>query len=88
MADFRFCSNCGEEYNAVNGPHNCDPQTLEIIALDAGWGGKRHGSGRPSKLLNPKRVTIWLEAEQVEWLSSQGDKSEVIRNLINKSKAP
>lgn len=56
--------------------------------LKSKHGGKRQGSGRPSKLLNPKRVTIWLEAEQLEWINSQGDKSEIIRNLINKSKAP
>lgn len=49
-------------------------------------GGKRQGSGRPAKLTNPKRVTFWLEAKQVIWLESQGDKSEVIRNIIDKER--
>lgn len=46
----------------------------------------RKPKGRETKLLNPQRVTIWLEAEQVNWLESQGDKSEVIRNIIDKER--
>jgi len=50
------------------------------------WGGKRQGAGRPQTLKNPKRVTFWLEAEQVEWLKSQGEKSEVVRRLIEQAR--
>lgn len=49
--------------------------------------GPRPTAGRKAKLLSPKRVTIWLEAEQIEWLNSQGDKSEIIRNLINRERS-
>lgn len=48
--------------------------------------GPRPTAGRKSKLINPKRVTLWLEAEQVNWLENQGDKSEVIRNIIDKER--
>lgn len=51
------------------------------------WGGKRQGSGRPSTLKNPIRVTIWLEAEQVDWLKLQGEQGEVIRRLIEQARA-
>lgn len=44
--------------------------------------GPRPQAGRPAKLANPKRVTIWIEEEQLAWVLSQGDKSEVIRGLI------
>lgn len=47
------------------------------------WGGKRQGSGRPPTLQNPVRVTIWLEAEQLTWVKSQGEQSKVIRRLID-----
>lgn len=47
------------------------------------WGGKREGAGRPSTLKDPKRVTIWLEAEQLAWVKTQGEQGEVIRRLID-----
>lgn len=47
--------------------------------------GPRPQAGRKPKLTNPKRITVWLEAEQLAWLNAQGDKSEVIRQLITKA---
>lgn len=44
--------------------------------------GPRPQAGRKPKLANPKRVTVWVEEEQLAWVLSQGDKSEVIRRLI------
>lgn len=54
------------------------------------WGGKRipgegKSLGRPSTLQNPVRVTIWLEAEQLAWVKSQGKRFEVIRRLIDEA---
>lgn len=46
------------------------------------WGGKRKGAGRPSTLKNAVRVTVWLEAEQLTWVKTQGEPGEVIRRLI------
>lgn len=55
------------------------------------WGGKRipgegKSLGRPSTLQNPVRVTIWLEAEQLAWVKSQGEQGEVIRRLIDEAR--
>ena len=49
-------------------------------------GGLRKGAGRKQKLVNPKRVTIWLESEQIEWLKRHGDKSKAIRELIDRER--
>lgn len=48
--------------------------------------GPRPQAGRKPKLANPKRVTVWVEEEQLTWVLSQGDKSEVIRRLINEAR--
>lgn len=50
------------------------------------WGGIRQGSGRPPTLKNPVRVTIWLEADELDWIKSQGKQGEVTRQLINKER--
>lgn len=50
------------------------------------WGGKREGAGRPATLKGAVRVTIWLEAEQLEWVNSQGEQGEVIRRLIEQAR--
>lgn len=47
------------------------------------WGGKRQGSGRPPTLQNPVRITIWITAEQLAWIEARGEKSIVIRQLID-----
>lgn len=46
------------------------------------WGGKREGAGRPSTLKDAVRVTVWLEAEQLAWVKTQGEPGEVIRRLV------
>lgn len=49
--------------------------------------GPRPTAGRKAKVSNPTRVTVTIELWQAEWLASQGDKSEVIRRLIDEAKA-
>lgn len=49
------------------------------------WGGHRRGSGRPKQLVEPERVTIWIDKAQLEWVLARGDKSEVIRGLITEA---
>lgn len=44
--------------------------------------GPRPTAGRPSTLKDPVRLTIWLEAEQLEWVKAQGEPGEVMRRLI------
>lgn len=48
--------------------------------------GPRPKAGRKPNLLEPKRVTIWLESEHIAWIKSQGEFSEVIRRLIEQAK--
>ena len=49
--------------------------------------GPRPTAGRPAKVADPVRVTLTIEACQLEWLNRQGDKSQTIRDLINQAKA-
>jgi len=49
--------------------------------------GPRPMAGRPSTLKDPVRVTIWLEAEQLGWVKSRGELSEVIRRLIDEARS-
>jgi len=45
-------------------------------------GGTRPGAGRPS--IKATRVDITLRPDQIEWLKSKGNMSEVIRELVDR----
>jgi len=47
--------------------------------------GPRPNAGRPAKLEEPQRVTVTLEAAQVEFLKTKAPTvSEAVRELVNK----
>jgi len=47
--------------------------------------GPRPNAGRPAKLVEPQRITVTLEAAQVEWLKQQAPTvSEAVRAIIKK----
>ena len=42
--------------------------------------------GRPREILGGKRINIYLSAEQIEWLKTQGNASKAIQKLIDQAR--
>jgi hypothetical protein len=58
MPDYRYCSDCGSEYNASHEPrgHNCELWQLERAALVAHDGGDEEEYNRLNELIKRKML--------------------------------
>lgn len=79
---FSYCFTCNS-----NQIHRQKNNKWKCVNCDANkWGGRRDGAGPPRKMVEPIRVTISLEANDLEILRAKYgryDWQNIVRQLIN-----